>query len=64
MFEQIMTLISSVGFPCAVCMYFIYKIEPSLNTLTQTVNVALTSLTQTVNELKNLVHSLHSNEKL
>ena len=53
MFEQIMTLISSVGFPCAVCIFFLYKIEPALN-----------SLTQTVNELKTLVHSLHSDEKL
>lgn len=53
MIEQIMTLISSVGFPCAVTMYLLYKIEPTL-----------AALTQTVNELKTLVHSLHSNEKL
>lgn len=51
MFEQIITSIANVGFPCALCIYVVARIEPTLN-----------ALVQAVNELKAVVHTLHNEE--
>ena len=47
--EEIISLISNVGFPCFMCAYVVIRLEPMIQTLIQSIN-ALVNIVNNHNE--------------
>lgn len=50
--EQVVSIISSVGFPIAACIYLVFTTNKQLENLTQAVNEMSTAITILTNKLE------------
>ena len=50
--EQVISIISSVGFPIAACIYLVFTTNKQLENLTQAVNEMSTAITILTNKLE------------